>query len=501
MRRRLTLTLLGVVLATLVIAGVGTLVLARVGARASTEADVASQAASTAELLRVSKAGTLTPAQQRALASGICDELQSSPPGTGATSRRTEAQRLLCATATQRENRREQVERSLQKESITIVTLRSDGGIDGELPTGISADDVDVATARNETVSGSSANRVYAVAPIDPGAATTEAVAISRPIGPIVQRAGSWFLLSALVTVAIAALAAAWLGRRLTQPLREATIVTGRIAGGDLGARLPEHFDESGPRDELDELAHAINTMAENLERSRGLEQQFLLSVSHDLRTPLTSIRGYAEALADGAAPDPAVAGGVILSESRRLERLVRDLLDLARLDSRQFTLHPAAVELAELAGDTADGFRRELEGLGLTVTVEAQPEVWAWVDADRVQQVLANLVENASKFASERIVVRAYRSSDGPVVEVADDGPGIAPEDLPHVFERLYVAGAKPRRKETGSGLGLAIVHELVGAMGGSVTASAEPGGGARMVVRLPAAQPGSAAARTDAR
>ena len=125
----------------------------------------------------------------------------------------------------------------------------------------------------------------------------------------------------------VGALVALRLSRRLTQPLREATLATATIAHGDLSVRLPVGGDR--PNDELDELALSINAMAAELQRSRDLEQQFLLSVSHDLRTPLTSIRGYAEAISDHTSADPAWAAGVIETEARRLDRLVQDLLDL----------------------------------------------------------------------------------------------------------------------------------------------------------------------------
>ncbi len=215
--------------------------------------------------------------------------------------------------------------------------------------------------------------------------------------------------------------------------------------------------------------------------------------MSHDLRTPLTSIRGYAEAIADGAAPDAQLAAGVILAESRRLERLVRDLLDLAKLEGRQFSMQIVPIDIGELVTDSVDGFRREIEDAGLSLTMHrpAQP-VWALVDPDRLAQVVANLVENAHKYAAHRIDVSIVGDPSRPRIEVADDGPGIAEVDLPHVFERLYVAAAEPQRKEVGSGLGLAIVRELVDAMGGSVRAEANPGGGARMVVGLRPAEAG---------
>ena len=211
--------------------------------------------------------------------------------------------------------------------------------------------------------------------------------------------------------------------------------------------------------------------------------------MSHDLRTPLTSIRGYAEAVADGTAPDSRAAAAIILAEAQRLERLVKDLLDLAKLETRQFTLDIVAVDIAELSRRAADGLVREATAAGIELHVRTPPTaVVINTDPDRLGQVLANLLENALKYASNSIVLTVASTPDGVSITVIDDGPGIAPEDLPHVFERLYVARSQPVRKESGSGLGLAIVRELVDAMGGQVTAAANPDGGTRMVVSFPA-------------
>ncbi|MEJ7583796.1 MAG: HAMP domain-containing sensor histidine kinase [Acidimicrobiales bacterium] len=279
-----------------------------------------------------------------------------------------------------------------------------------------------------------------------------------------------------------------WLSRALTEPLRRAEAVTHRLADGDLSTRLTEPTPEAD--DELSDLARSINTMAESLERSRGVERQFLLSVSHDLRTPLTSIRGYAEAITDGTAPDPRPAAEVILFESRRLERLVQDLLELARLDAQQFSLHLHDMAVTDVVADTVAGFQREADGAGVVLSViEDTHRATALVDPDRLAQVVANLVGNGLRYATSRLTVATVADGPSVIVDVNDDGPGIAPEDLPHVFERLYVAKHRPGRVE-GSGLGLAIVRELVVAMSGTVTAESPAGDGdrgARMVVRLP--------------
>jgi len=291
-------------------------------------------------------------------------------------------------------------------------------------------------------------------------------------------------LAASAVSLGLAALVAIWLGQRLGRPVRAAQAAASRIASGDLSVRLDT---DNGPN-ELDELAQSINQLATSLERSRGLEQQFLLSVSHDLRTPLTSIRGYAEAMADGTLTDVDRGTAVILREASRLERLVHDLLDLARLDARQFRLQIAVVDLAVVGRSVADAFAPDAARDSLVLEFHGSDRPVPVVgDRDRLGQVAANLVENALKFAISRVDVSVGVEGAIAWLAIADDGPGIPPADLPHVFERLYVSSGRPIRKEVGSGLGLAIVRELVTTMGGSVEAFRAEPRGTRFVVHLP--------------
>jgi two-component system sensor histidine kinase BaeS len=476
MRRRITLAILGMVAAALLLAGLGTLALNRVGARSSARSELEAQAEATA------------------LISNVRPNANRDTDG----SRLTPKERLT------------RIRDSLDLEDVNLLVLDARGqlrlDLGDALPPGMTLSDDQIQALRDgEVVSASHGQTIYAGAPLQPIAGNFLPVLLyTRDVGPTLGTGVRWFILASALVLALGALVAARLSRRLTKPLTDATEATARIAEGDLSVRLPTHQTGSGsgaasgafPQlDELDELAVSINEMADSLARSRGLEQQFLLSVSHDLRTPLTSIQGYAEAIADGAVPDDRAAAGIILAESRRLERLVRDLLDLAKLESRQFSLDLVAVDLDELVRDSVDGFRREVERAGLRLDLVPSATggagVTAQADPDRLAQVVANLTENALKYASAAITVAVVADPAGPRVEVADDGPGIAPEDLPHVFERLYVAGHQPVRKEVGSGLGLAIVRELVDAMGGTVRAEAAPGGGARMVVTLRPAGP----------
>jgi two-component system sensor histidine kinase BaeS len=408
--------------------------------------------------------------------------------------RAAQALHTFCKLVLDRSNAPSNVQSTLSKESVNLLEIGPDGQVvQGDLPDGLTAAALqpDQLQAGN-TVVGSVGSGSFAVAPVDPSVSPMQAILVSRPTDPV-RGLVPWFLLASTITLAIGVIVAFSLSDRLTKPLRGATDATARIAAGEAGVRLPEHSQRpEPPRDEIDALAHSINIMAETLERSKGLERQFLLSVSHDLRTPLTSIRGYAEAIADDAVPDPRAAAEVILTESRRLERLVGDLLDLAKLDARSFRFHPTFVDLGEIASDSVDGFRHQGAGRGVDIRfVPAGGPAPVQVDPDRVQQILANLIENALKFARSTITVQVVADQNAARVEVADDGPGIAPEDRPHVFERLYVAGASPAGKEAGSGLGLAIVREMAEAMGGRVAVDANPTGGARLLVWFPTAVP----------
>jgi two-component system sensor histidine kinase BaeS len=305
------------------------------------------------------------------------------------------------------------------------------------------------------------------------------------------RRAVSWFVLSSALVLLGATLAGIRLARRMVRPVQEIQAATSAIAAGDLDVRVAA----DGPG-ELGDLGRSVNRMAEDLRRSRDLEQQFLLSVSHDLRTPLTAISGYAEALEDGAITDAAAAGGVIRNHANRLERLVGDLLDLAKLDADRFTFHLDTVDVAVVAGRTASGLAPEAAQQGISVTPLATGSPHAVADPDRLAQAIGNLVTNAVSFAATAVTVSTSTETDEAqrplaVITVDDDGPGFAAEDLPHVFERLYTGAARPRRAENPSGLGLSIVRELVSAMGGTVHASNHDGGGARLRIVLPATEP----------
>ncbi|MDH3295853.1 MAG: HAMP domain-containing histidine kinase [Acidimicrobiia bacterium] len=303
-------------------------------------------------------------------------------------------------------------------------------------------------------------------------------------VAPLPNRIVGWFLASSVVVLLGAAAAGAWLARRMVRPIHDLQRTTASLAAGNLDARTEVDGD-----DELADLARSVNSMAGELQRSRQLDQQFLMSISHDLRTPLTAIGGYGEALVDGTATDPRTVGRVIVGQAGRLERLVQDLLDLARLEAKQFTLRHQNVDLGVVTGRSVAAMTAPAanEGIDLRFHRRDQQSLTVSGDPDRLTQIVNNLIDNALKFARSSVEVTAVRDGHWAVITVADDGPGISEIDLPRIFDRLYAGQLAPRRAESSVGLGLTIVKELVTAMNGSVEVDNRPGGGSEFVVRLP--------------
>ena len=286
--------------------------------------------------------------------------------------------------------------------------------------------------------------------------------------------------------ILLAAVLAAGLARRLSrrvEPLRRASR---DIAAGDLSARV-----EVTGTDEITDVARAFNEMAGQLEAARLREREFLVSVSHDLRTPLTTIAGYAEAMQEGRVDttDLDRVAQVLGTEAGRLERLVEDLMLLSRIEAREFSLRSEAVDLAAHLKGVLEGFRERADSAKVVLDADIDPVGIVNIDPDRVAQVVGNLLENALRYTPEagQVTLSLGQTPHGVRMAVADTGPGIDASDLPHIFERLYVtARYRPVRPE-GSGLGLSIVRELVDAMGGVTSVESAPGEGTSIAVTLP--------------
>jgi two-component system sensor histidine kinase BaeS len=291
-------------------------------------------------------------------------------------------------------------------------------------------------------------------------------------------------LLAALIGAAVAALIGAAVARRMSRPLVRAADAAHRIAGGDRTVRVAE----DGP-EEVAEVSRGLNALTAALATSEGRERAFLMSVSHELRTPLTAIRGFAEAVADGVAPDPAEAARTIDAEAERLQRLVADLLDLARTGADDFHVELGRVDLTALLHDAATVWQQRCNDVGVKFRAELPEQpLEVLTDAGRVRQVIDGLAENALRVTpSGRPIVFALSAEPSEaVIEVRDGGPGLQDADLAVAFHRSVLWERYRGVRQVGSGLGLSLVGALVTRLGGRAEAGHATEGGARFTVRL---------------
>jgi signal transduction histidine kinase len=289
----------------------------------------------------------------------------------------------------------------------------------------------------------------------------------------------------------------------MRRPLEELVEASGRLAGGDLDARV-----KIGGLSETASLGAAFNEMAEELQRRAGerdqlerMKDEFVLTASHELRSPLTSVQGFAELLMlerEKLTPQQAETVEVILDNTRHLVRLLNDLLDLARSDAGRLTIKPVPTEVASLVDDAVRTMRGQTEARRQSLRVEVEPGLPVVdADRDRIRQVLVNLLTNANEYCPEGASILVTATRDGADVEitVSDDGPGIPAPQLEHIFERFTRGDAGLTQRVGGTGLGLAISKSLVELHGGDIAAESAPGGGSSFRVFLPIAEASSSA------
>ena len=305
-------------------------------------------------------------------------------------------------------------------------------------------------------------------------------------VGGVAASGSRRILVALLIGLAGAAVAGVVLARRLARPLQRAAAAAHRLAAGERAVRLTP----AGPA-EVADVAEALNSLAGALQTSEGRQREFLLSVSHELRTPLTAVQGFAEALADGVATADEVAptAAVILAESGRLERLVTDLLDLARLGADDFRIDLDEVDLTEVlrAAGTVWAARCADEGVSFTLETPSAP-LPVVTDPTRLRQIIDGLAENALRVtpAGSPIVLAARADGGDAVVEVCDGGPGLTEDDCRVAFERSALYDRYRGVRRVGTGVGLALVAGLVARLGGTALADRAAEGGARFTVRL---------------
>jgi signal transduction histidine kinase len=294
-------------------------------------------------------------------------------------------------------------------------------------------------------------------------------------------------LLAGVLGAGIALVIARWVARGMTQPLRDMARAARRMETGDYSQRI--HTDS---RDEVGRLAEAFNRMSTELEGLELLRRELVANVSHELKTPISALRAHLENLLDGVEqPDPETLQ-IMLMQSERLGRLVDQLLDLSRLESGDVPLERERVELAPLVSQVFSEIQVARPDPGVTLDDDLPgdlPPVFA--DRERVHQVLFNLLDNAVRLtpAGGRVTVTASSDNGSIDVVVADTGPGIPAEHLPHVFERFYRVDESRSRDDGGTGIGLAIARSVVEAHGGRIWAESEPGRGSAFTFELPVA------------
>lgn len=330
-------------------------------------------------------------------------------------------------------------------------------------------------------------HRYLAVAqPITLGDQLFGALVVAKPTSQLRSR---WVTLFERLAIAfgggvvVAGLLGFYLSRRITQPLLALSEAADEVAGGNYGVEVPS------PRgsDEISHLAARFGDMAAKLAESEQLSRNFLMSVSHELRTPLTAIRGHVAALREGVIDDAAMQEaslGVIGEEAMRLERLVGDVLDLAKLDANRFTVLQEEVDMQHLVERAHAAFAEVARRRAMDYRLDVRAHPVIVTDGDRVLQIISNLLSNAFRWTPEGGRVELVLSEDDAWVSVvvADSGPGITAEERERIFRPFW------SRDGGGTGLGLAIARELAVALGGGIEVRSEPGLGSRFELLLPA-------------
>jgi signal transduction histidine kinase len=303
---------------------------------------------------------------------------------------------------------------------------------------------------------------------------------ITSDLQPLAERLGLAFIGGILV----AGLLGWYLSRRITRPVLALSSATDEITRGHYDVAVP---DVPGGG-EIGHLAQSFREMASRLGEAEQQERNFLMSVSHELRTPLTAIRGHVEALREGIAADPVVRAAsldMIASETARLERLVGDVLDLAKLEAHRFTLLSEEVDMGRLCEQAYAAFGEEARRRGIDYEKRFDGAPTIVTDGDRVLQIISNLLSNAFRWTPDggKVEVELAASNGRVSVAVDDSGPGVPLQEHDRIFRPFW------SRDDSGTGLGIAIAHELAAALGGTIALDSQPGSGSRFELVLPAA------------
>ncbi|MEP7288940.1 MAG: ATP-binding protein [Chloroflexota bacterium] len=292
-----------------------------------------------------------------------------------------------------------------------------------------------------------------------------------------------------LIGLVVAFILSLIITRSVAQPLQDVAKAAASAANGNLDIKAPVR----GPR-EVRIVAEAFNHMTEQVQQTREAQRDFLANVTHDLRTPLTSIQGFSQAIIDGVASNPSAAqraAQIIYEEAGRLNRMVQELLDLARIEAGRFSMTQHSIHLTELLNALGERIAPRAAENGLTLKLNVPPLPTIAGDGDRLVQVYTNLVDNALKHTPQggTVTLRAIVYNNGVLVQVRDTGEGIPAADLPHIFDRFYqVDKSRQRGRRDGVGLGLTITKGIVEAHGGRLWVESQDGVGTTFSTWFPA-------------
>ncbi len=273
--------------------------------------------------------------------------------------------------------------------------------------------------------------------------------------------------------------------KSIVEPMAGITDTAKRIAGGSYGIQMEKKFD-----DEIGDLTDAINDMSMKIKQSEKIKSEFISSVSHELRTPLTAISGWAETIESGEirdAEDIKKGMGIIVSEARRLTNMVEELLEFSRIEDGRFTISIEPMDIKAELEDAVYTYREFFRREGITLEHTDCEEEFPVMEGDpeRIRQVFCNLLDNAAKHggSGKRIDTSICREGNEAVIRIRDYGPGIPPDELPHVKYKFYKGSSKAR----GSGIGLAVCEEIITRHNGKLDITNAPGGGCLVTIRLP--------------
>ncbi len=304
------------------------------------------------------------------------------------------------------------------------------------------------------------------------------------------ERVNRAVLLGGLAALLAALVVGFFIFRAITRPIDQLTRAAHQLAQGDLSTRVAvdDHPARLGS-DELSELGTAFNVMADHLQQSEQVRRDMTADIAHELRTPLAVMRGNLEAMQDGVYPLDVEHLSPVLNQVTLLTRLVEDLRTLALAEAGQLPLNKRPADLAALLRETLTSFESQATAQQVTLQSEIAADLPSIeIDPDRVRQTIGILISNALRYTPPQgsITVAARSDRASVTIEVADTGSGIAPDDLPYVFDRFYRADKSRSRESGGSGLGLAIARSIVEAHGGSIAARSEAGQGTTISIVL---------------